>query len=232
MPGVRRTGTHPPRPDAELAASDGRDRGDRPGRGCAAGVRVREADGRRRRGRRHDADRGRRDHATGRCGTARRLDRDDSDGDDDSAGRPRRARFDGARADRDHHHAREDDHDVEDGDHSGQDDHDAIADHDHANVDDTGHHDHHDTDHVHADDGHDADDSLARLVVAELRASPGLWRVRTASMKGVVSEALEARLRIAPALGGAWRDCARIQHIRATVPRATPRTGRAVRGLP
>jgi hypothetical protein len=168
---VRRAGTHPPRPNAELAASDGRDRGDRPGRGRAARVRVREADRRRRRRRRHDPDRGRRDRATCRCGAAR--DDHDSDGDHDSAGRARGARCDGAGTDRDE--SCSDVHDaVEDDDRSGEHDHDAVADDDRS-----GEHDH-DADHVYADDG---DDSVGATAGGEASRSPGRRRVRTASMR-------------------------------------------------
>jgi hypothetical protein len=161
---VRRTGTHPPCADAELAASDGRGRGDRPTRGRAAGLRVREADGRRRSRRRHDADRGGRDRATCRCGPARDDDRDLPDGDHDSAGRARGARFDGARADRDD--SCPDVHDaVEDHDDSGEDD-DGAVDHDRSREND------HDTveDHDHADDA-DADRAVARLGGEALRSA-------------------------------------------------------------
>jgi hypothetical protein len=193
---MRRTGTHPPRAHAELATPDGRGGGDRPARGRAAGLRVREADGRRRRGRRHDPDRGRRDRTACRCGAARHDIRDhhNSDRDHDSAGRPRSARFDGARTDRHDSHA--DIHDaVEYHDCSGgEDNHDTVTDHDHTDDDDTAtDHDHTDdddtaTDHDHTDDngtvpdhddaydGQDADDSLRRAGCRGVRAAPTLSR--------------------------------------------------------
>ncbi len=73
VPGVRRAGPHPPGPDAELAAADGRHRRDRPARRRAAGVRLRQAHQRRRGAhRRHDRDPDRRsNHAAARHAPAR-----------------------------------------------------------------------------------------------------------------------------------------------------------------
>jgi len=164
---MRSAGTHPPCADAELAAPDGRDRGDRPACGRAAGVRVRQADRRRRRDRRHDPECGRRDGAPRGRGTARRNDGHDGDGDHDRAGRARSARLDGARPDRDdiddhpgsykygadyHDDGDDDDGDDDDGDDDDEDDddgddddedHDDEDDGDHSDVGDDAHNDAH-----------------------------------------------------------------------------------------